>query len=78
MRTESEGSQTFEDFIRENGAPYALQTGHSFKNILRKYNIRSENTEPHRPTQNPAERRIQDVKRISAKILDRTGAPSFT
>ena len=85
MRTENEGPQAFEDFIRDNGAPYALrsdnarmQTGISFKQILRKYNIRSEHTEPHHPTQNPAERRIQDVKRTSAKILDRTGAPGYT
>ena len=85
MHTESEGPEAFEDFIRENGAPHALrsdnakmQTGESFKKILRKYNIRSENTEPHQPQQNPAERRIQDVKRLSTKILDRTGAPAYT
>ena len=73
-----------EDFVRENGAPYALrsdnskmQLGISFKKILRKYNIKSENTEPNHPNQNPAERRIQDVKRTTTKILDRTGAPEF-
>eukprot|EP00957_Ditylum_brightwellii_P100754 7679302-Ditylum_brightwellii.AAC.1 len=84
MRTESEGPNAFEDFIRENGAPYGLrsdnakmQTGVSFKKILQKYNIRSENSEPPHPQQNPAERRMQDVKRISAKIMDRTVVPSF-
>lgn len=55
-----------------------MQTGVSFTNILRKYNIRSEHTEPNHPTQNPAEHRIQDVERLSAKILDRTGAPAYT
>ena len=54
-----------------------MQTGVSFRKILRKYNIKSENTEPHHPQQNPAERRIQDVKRLSTKIMDRTGAPAY-
>ena len=42
MRTESEGPDALVDFIRDNGAPYALrsdnpqiQTGVSFKSILR-------------------------------------------
>eukprot|EP00957_Ditylum_brightwellii_P022187 1673981-Ditylum_brightwellii.AAC.1 len=48
------------------------QTGISFTEILCKYNSKSEHTEPCHPQQNPAERRIQDVKRTSAKILDRT------
>eukprot|EP00957_Ditylum_brightwellii_P003485 263694-Ditylum_brightwellii.AAC.1 len=54
-----------------------MQTGVSFREILRKYNIRSENTEPHNPQQNPAERRIQDVKQMCTKIMHRTGAPAF-
>eukprot|EP00957_Ditylum_brightwellii_P180597 13756418-Ditylum_brightwellii.AAC.1 len=81
MKTESEGPDAFEDFIRDNRAPYTLrsnkakmQTGVSFRKILRKYNIRSKNTEPHHPQQNPAERCIQDVKRMCTKIMDRTGA----
>eukprot|EP00957_Ditylum_brightwellii_P197487 15046876-Ditylum_brightwellii.AAC.1 len=85
MRAENEGPQAFHDFIRENGAPYALrsnnskmQTGISFTNILRKYSIKSEHTKPNYPTQNPAERRIQDVKPLSAKILDWTRAPGYT
>eukprot|EP00957_Ditylum_brightwellii_P038616 2919163-Ditylum_brightwellii.AAC.1 len=84
MHTESEGPDAFEDFIRESGAPYALhsdntkmQTGLSFRKILRKYNIRSENTEPLHPQQNPAKCRIQDVKQLSTKIMDRTGTPAF-
>ena len=84
MRTESEGVDALEDFICENGALHALhndnskmQTGLSFKKILRKYNIKSENTEPHHPNQNPAEQRIQDVKCTSLKILNWTGVPGF-
>eukprot|EP00957_Ditylum_brightwellii_P139241 10612362-Ditylum_brightwellii.AAC.1 len=84
VRTESVGPDTFQDFIRENGAPYALksdnakmQTGPKFTQILCKYNIKSEHTEPHHPQQNYAECRIQDVKLLSTKILDRTGAPAY-
>eukprot|EP00957_Ditylum_brightwellii_P103912 7916934-Ditylum_brightwellii.AAC.1 len=54
-----------------------MQTGVSFRKILRKYNIRSENTEPLHPQQNPAERQIQDFKQLSTKTMDRTGAPAF-
>eukprot|EP00957_Ditylum_brightwellii_P125704 9581674-Ditylum_brightwellii.AAC.1 len=84
MKTENEGPDTFEDFIQDNGAPYMLrsdnakmQTGVSLRKMLRKYNIRSENTEPHHPHQNPAERCIQDVRRMWTKTIDRTGAPAF-
>eukprot|EP00957_Ditylum_brightwellii_P129636 9889195-Ditylum_brightwellii.AAC.1 len=85
MKTENEGPDAFEDFIRDNGAPYALrsdnakiQIGVSFRKILCKYNIRSKNTKPHHPQQNPAERCIQDVKRMYTKIMDRAGAPAFS
>eukprot|EP00957_Ditylum_brightwellii_P118326 9024842-Ditylum_brightwellii.AAC.1 len=67
MKTENEGPDAFEDLIQDNGATYALisdnvkmQTGVSFRKILRKYNMRSENREPHNPQKNPAERHIQD------------------
>ena len=43
--------------------------------ILRKYNIKDMQTEPHHPNQNPAERRIQEVKKTSNMIMDRTGCP---
>eukprot|EP00957_Ditylum_brightwellii_P005992 453688-Ditylum_brightwellii.AAC.1 len=67
LRTESQGPQAFQDFIWDNGAPYALcsnnskmQTGISFTNILKRYIIKSEHTESKHPTQNPAERHIKD------------------
>ena len=84
LRTENEGLDALEDFIKNTGAPYALQsdnskiqTGNLFQKILRKYNIKSEYTEPHHPHQNLAERRIEDVKRTTAKILDMMGAPWY-
>eukprot|EP00957_Ditylum_brightwellii_P021401 1614057-Ditylum_brightwellii.AAC.1 len=60
MKSENEGPDAFEDFIRDNGALYAL---------------RSNNAKIQ--TGNPAERCIQDVKCMSTKIMDRTGAPAF-
>ena len=82
MRTESQGTQALEDFIAEIGAPYAIisdnarmQTGEVWKNILRKYNIQGLTTEPYHPQQNPAERRIQDVKRVALRIMDHTNTP---
>jgi hypothetical protein len=82
MKTESQMADTLQDFIRQWGAPNGLlsdnsktQTGAAVTDILRLYNIRDLQTEPHHPNQNLAERRIQEVKRTSNSILDRTGAP---
>jgi transposase InsO family protein len=82
MSNEAQGSIALEDFIREYGAPYHLrsdnskmQTGHLFTSICRRYNISQSWTEPHHQQQNPAERRIQDIKRVVNQILDRSGAP---
>eukprot|EP00957_Ditylum_brightwellii_P186063 14166308-Ditylum_brightwellii.AAC.1 len=55
-----------------------MQTSISFTNILQKYNIKLEHTEPDHPTQIPAECRIQDVKRTATKILDHRGAQEYT
>jgi hypothetical protein len=84
MRRESEGPAALEDLVRDIGAPTFLrndnskmQTGLKWRDVLRKYCIGEQTTEPHHPQQNPAERRIQEVKKFSQKIMDRTGAPSF-
>ena len=42
---------------------------------MRKYNIKSEHTEPRHPQQNQAERKIGEVKRYTRRVMDRTGAP---
>ena len=46
MKTESEGPDSFEDFIRDKGAPSCIrsdnskmQTGHEWRRLMRKYNI---------------------------------------
>ena len=62
MRTESEGLDALLYFIRDNRDPYALksnnskmQKGVSFKNILQKHNVKSENTKLYNPNQNLSE-----------------------
>ena len=82
MKTESDMSGSLEDFIREHGAPNALfsdnakaQIGRAVQEILRMYAIKDFQCEPHHQHQNPAERRIQEVKKLSNQMLDRTGAP---
>ena len=54
-----------------------MQTSKAWNQVLRKYNIAEQNTEPQHPHQNKAERRIQDVKRNTSRIMDRTGAPGY-
>ena len=83
MSSESQMPGTFEDFIRKYGAPKALfsdnakvQIGNAVRNILRLYSIADFQCEPHYQHQNPAERRIQDVKKLCNQLMDRTGTPS--
>ena len=83
MSSESQMPGTFEDFIRKYGAPTALfsdsekvQIGNAVRNILRLYSIADFQCEPHYQHQNPAERRIQDVKKLCNQLMDRTGTPS--
>ena len=82
MKTETDMSGTLEDFIRQHGAPNALfsdnakaQIGRAVQEILRMYAIKDFQCEPHHQHQNLAERRIQEVKKLSNQMLDRTGAP---
>jgi hypothetical protein len=74
---------TLLDFICKLGAPNALfsdnakvQTGKTVQSILRKYCIDDMQSEPHHQHQSPAECRIQDVKKVSNQIMDRTGTPA--
>ena len=84
MATESQGHEALQNFINDHGAPYhmrtdnaQMETGKKWNEIYRWYNISSSTTEPHHPHQNPAERRIQEYKKGTNRILDRTGAPSY-
>ena len=82
LRTESDGPEALQDYIRTIGAPVAMRTDNSkmqlgvaWKRVLRRMVIRTENTEPHHPWQNFAERTIGTLKRQVSVLLDRTGAP---
>ena len=82
MKTETEMPGTLLDFIRKFGAPNALfsdnakvEVSKTVKTILRMYATDDLQSEPHHQHQNPAERRIQDVKKVSNTIMDRTGTP---
>lgn len=82
MVRESQGPETLEDFCRYKGAPIKLkndnaqmETGKTWTEICRKYNIEQCTTEPHHPWQNEAERYIQEVKKLTNTMMDRTGCP---
>jgi hypothetical protein len=83
MKSESKMTGTLLDFIRKLEAPNALfsdnakvQIGKTAQSTLRIYCIDDMQSEPHHQHQNPAERRIQDVKKVSRQIMDRTGTPA--
>ena len=82
MKTESQFVNTLEDVITQRGAPTRLisdnaksETSLRVQDILRALFINFWQSEPHRQHQNPAERRIQALKDITNRILDRSGAP---
>jgi hypothetical protein len=83
MKNESEMPGTLLDFIRKIGAPNdlisdnaKLQIGKRIQSILRMYCIDDMQREPNHQQQIPAERRIQDVKKVSNHIMDQTGTPA--
>ena len=84
MTTESEGCDALETFIAEVGAPFhimndnaKMETRKTWKAILRKYNISASTTEPYHPHQNRSERQIQEVKKITTRLMDHTSAPDY-
>ncbi len=82
MKSEKQFVNTLQDIIRQRGAPTKLisdnaqvEISNKVKDILRYLFIDDWQSEPHYQHQNPAERRYQDVKRTTNRVLDRTGAP---
>ena len=82
MAREAEFPTAIQDFVRKFGAPKSLfsdnakaETSKKVKQILRYLQIDDMQSEPNHQHQNPAERQIQEVKKITNTILDRTGAP---
>ena len=83
MKTDGEFGNTLEDNIRRRGAMDKLisdraqsEVSKKVHDILRAYRIEDWQSEPHQQNQNYAERRIQDVKTTTNRIMDRTGAPA--
>jgi hypothetical protein len=52
-----------------------VEISNKVQDILRNLMIDDWQSEPHQQHQNPAERRYQDIKRVTNTLLDRTGAP---
>ena len=82
MKSKSEMPGTLMDFIRQFGAMIGLfsdnakeQTSAAVIDIQRNYNIKDMQCEPRYQNQNPAERKIQEVKAMANTVLDRSGAP---
>ena len=83
MREESDMPETLEEFIRKVGAMRGLfsdnaksEMSRKVKDIQRMYCIDDAQSEPHYQNQNKCERRIQDLKRTTNNIMDRTGTPA--
>jgi hypothetical protein len=84
MRSESEGSERLDDFIREEGIPSVMRSDNSrmqrygkvWLQRLRELLIHAEYSEPHNQQQNPVElRAFRWLKEANKVLLKRTGAP---
>jgi len=82
LSSEDQFPLTLYDFTRDVGVPVGLmsdnakaETSAKVKEWLRTYQVKEMLTEPHHPNQNPAERRIQEIKATTNVIMDRTNTP---
>ncbi|MGH7955007.1 MAG: hypothetical protein ACREOZ_03515, partial [Gloeomargaritales cyanobacterium] len=83
MKAESNGPEALQDFIRYVGCPTLLHNDRSkmqlnkkIKKICRDAYIPQSTTEAYHPWQNPAERRIQEVKKVADYFMDISNAPT--
>ena len=84
LHSESDIHETVEAFITKHGAPTNLrsdnaraQIGKKVQDILRHLFIGfGTSDEPEQQNQNPAERRIQDIKKMTNSVMDRTATPA--
>jgi hypothetical protein len=81
MKSSPEMPGTLEDFIQTCGAANAMfsdnapeQCTKQVNEILRLYSINNMQCEPYHQHQNPAERRMQEVKKTTNAIMDCTSA----
>ena len=84
MKAESEYPQTLEDHIRKVGAPNMIISDNAkaeiygkAKELQRMYNIDGGTSEAYYQHQNPAERKMQDVKRTMNGVMDRNSTPKW-
>ena len=82
MKSEKQVPEAVEEQIRKVGAPIGLMSDNAksemygrAKDLLRLYEIDDRQSEPEYQHQNPAERQVQDVKRMMNNVMDRTGCP---
>ena len=82
MTSESEFKYSLQDFIRDIGAPPLLKSDNASTDLskdivtlCRMYKIVQPTSEPHNQWQNPAERRIQEIKAATNALMDSTNAP---
>ena len=83
MQTEKQFGNTLQDNIRKRGAMDKLITdraqseiSNKVKDILRHLVIGDWQSEAHHQHQNAAERRYQDIKKMTNRLLDWSGAPA--
>ena len=83
MGSEKQVGQAFEDHICKVGAPIGLLSDDAeaeihgrAEDLMRMHEMQDAQSEPEHQHQNPAERKIQDVKRAVNNVMDRTGCPS--
>ena len=81
MHSESEFKTTLQKFVTDVGAPTAFmsdnakaETSKDVRTFLRIYKIKQQTSEPHCEWQNPAERRIQEVKAAANALMDEANA----
>ena len=84
IHAKSEFPHALQDFIHDHGAMKSLrhdnakeETSTLVQDILKMYMIRDSQSEPHYQHQNPAEHRIQDVKRMTTSIVDCVGCQAY-
>jgi len=83
LRSESDIPAVYQDFLREVGAPVGLKSDNAKAEIYGKvldlnrlYCVKDKQSEAYYEHQNPIERMIQDVKRLSNSIMDRMAVPA--
>ena len=86
MKTESEFSEVYKDFMNDRGIPHTLKRDNAkseqsaaIKELHCDLLISDEFTEPHHPQQNPAELNgVKFLKSHAQVLMDRTKAPNNT